>query len=52
METTHSIYISFSTGFSFRAKEQKFTLGMSIHNLVTSSSSNDLIVDLHPKVSY
>ena len=23
---------------------------MSIHNLVTSSISNDLIVDLHPKV--
>lgn len=42
--------LSFSTGFSFRAKEQKFTLGMSIHNLVTSSSSNDLIVDLHPRL--
>ena len=39
---------SFSTGLSFRAKEQKFTLGMSIHNLSTSSS--DLIVDLHPRI--
>ena len=39
---------SFSTGFSFRAKEQKFTLGMSIHNLATSSS--DLVVDLHPRL--
>ena len=39
---------SFSTGFSFRAEEQKFTLGMSIHNLATSSS--DLVVDLHPRL--
>ena len=48
METTHSIYFRFLLGFSFRAKEQKFTLGMSIHNLATSSS--DLVVDLHPKL--
>ena len=39
---------SFSTGLSFRAKEQRFTLGMSIHNLSTSSS--DLAVDLHPRL--
>ena len=44
---TFNIY-SFSTGLSFRAKEQKFTLGMSIHNLSTSSS--DLVVDLHPRL--
>ena len=42
--------LSFSTGFSFSAKEQKFILGMSIHNLLTSSFSNELIVDLHPKL--
>ena len=42
--------LSFSTGLSFRAKEQKFTLGVTINNLVTSSSSNDLIIDLHPKL--
>jgi len=39
---------SFSTGFSFKAEEQKFILGMSIHNLATSSS--DLVVDLHPRL--
>ena len=39
---------SFSTGFSFRAEEQKFKVGMSIHNLATSSS--DLVVDLHPRL--
>ena len=48
METTPSIYFRFLLGFSFRAKEQKFTLGMSIHNLATSSS--DLVVDLHPRL--
>ena len=41
---------SFSTGFSFRAKEQKFTLGMSIHDLATSLSTSDLAVDLNPKL--
>ena len=40
--------LSFSTGFSFRAEEQKFKVGMSIHNLATSSS--DLVVDLHPRL--
>ena len=39
---------SFSTGFSFRAEEQKIKVGMSIHNLATSSS--DLVVDLHPRL--
>ena len=39
---------SFSTGFSFRSEEQKFKVGMSIHNLATSSS--DLVVDLHPRL--
>ena len=39
---------SFSAGFSFRAEEQKFKVGMSIHNLATSSS--DLVVDLHPRL--
>ena len=39
---------SFSTGFSFRAEEQKFKVGMSIHNLATSSG--DLIVNLHPRL--
>ena len=39
---------SFSTGFSFRAEEQRFKVGMSIHNLATSSS--DLVVDLHPRL--
>ena len=39
---------SLSTGFSFRAEEQKFKVGMSIHNLATSSS--DLVVDLHPRL--
>jgi len=39
---------SFSSGFSFRVEEQKITLGMSIHNLATSSS--DLVVDLHPRL--
>ena len=39
---------SFSAGLSFRAKEQKFKLGMSIHNLAISS--NDLVVDLHPRL--
>jgi len=42
--------LSFSTGFSFRAKEQKFTLGMSIHNLATSLSTSDLAFDLNPKL--
>ena len=41
---------SFSAGFSFRAKEQKFTLGMSIHNLATSLSTSDLAFDLNPKL--
>ena len=40
--------LSFSAGFSFRAEEQKFKVGMSIHNLATSSS--DLVVDLHPRL--
>jgi hypothetical protein len=40
--------LSFSTGFSFRAEEQKFKVGISIHNLATSSS--DLVVDLHPRL--
>ena len=40
--------LSFSTGLSFRAKEEKFILGMSIHNLATSSS--DLVVDLHQRL--
>ena len=44
---TFNIY-SFSAGLSFRAKEQRFTMGMSIHNLSTSSS--DLVVDLHPRL--
>ena len=39
---------SFSTGFSFRAEEQKFKVGMSIHNLATSS--RDLVVDLYPRL--
>ena len=39
---------SFSAGFSFRAEEQNFKVGMSIHNLATSSS--DLVVDLHPRL--
>ena len=39
---------SLSTGFSFRAEEQKFNVGMSIHNLATSSG--DLVVDLHPRL--
>ena len=39
---------SFSTGFSFRAEEQKLKVGMSIHNLAISTS--DLIVDLHPRL--
>ncbi len=39
---------SFSTGFSFRSEEQKFKVGMSIHNLATSSSN--LVVDLHPRL--
>jgi len=39
---------SFSSGFSFRVKEQKITLGMSIHNLATNFS--DLAVDFYPKV--
>ena len=39
---------SFSTGLSFRAKEEKFTLGMSLHDLATSS--RDLVVDLHPRL--
>ena len=42
--------LSFSTGFSFRAKEQKFILGMSIHNLAKSLSTSDLAVNLHPKL--
>ena len=47
----YTVYMfSVSTGLSFRAKEQKFTLGMSIHNLATSLSSSDLAVDLHPKL--
>ena len=46
-EYTFNIF-SFSTGFSFRAEEQKFKVGMSIHNLATSSS--DLVVDLHPRL--
>ena len=41
---------SFSTGFSFRAKEREFTLGMSIHNLATSINTSDLSVDLNPKL--
>ena len=40
--------LSFSAGFSFRAEEQKFKVGMSIHNLAKSSS--DLVVDLHPRL--
>ena len=44
---TFNIY-SFSAGLSFRAKEQRSTMGMSIHNLSTSSS--DLVVDLHPRL--
>ena len=39
---------SLSTGLSFKAKEQKFTLGISIHNLATNSS--DFVVDLHPRL--
>ena len=39
---------SFSAGLSFRAKEEKFTLGMSIHNLAKSLSN--LVVDLHPRL--
>ena len=39
---------SFSTGLSFRAKEEKFTLGMSLHDLATSS--RDLVVDLNPRL--
>ena len=39
---------SFSTGFSFRSEEQKFKVGMSIHNLATSSSN--LVVDLQPRL--
>ena len=39
---------SFSAGFSFRAEEENFKLGMSIHNLATSSS--DLVVDLSPRL--
>ena len=39
---------SFSAGLSFRAKEERFTMGMSIHNLATSS--RDLVVDLHPRL--
>ena len=39
---------SFSAGFSSRTEEQDFKLGMSIHNLATSSS--DLVVDLHPRL--
>ena len=39
---------SFSTGFSFRAEEQKFKVGISIHNLATSS--RDLVVDLYPRL--
>ena len=39
---------SFSAGFSSRAEEQNFKLGMSIHNLATSSS--DLVVDLNPRL--
>ena len=39
---------SFSTGFSFRAEEQKLKVGMSIHNLAISTS--DLVVDLHPSL--
>ena len=39
---------SFSTGLSFRAKEEKFTLGMSLHDLATSS--HDLVVDLRPRL--
>jgi hypothetical protein len=39
---------SFSTGLSFKAIEERFTLGMSIHNLATSS--RDLVVDLHPRL--
>ena len=41
---------SFSTGFSFRVKEQNFTFGMSMHNFATSLSSSDLVVYLHPKL--
>ena len=39
---------SFSAGLSFRAKEEKFTLGISIHNLAKSSSN--LVIDLHPRL--
>ena len=39
---------SFSTGFSFRAEEQKLKVGMSIHNLAISTS--ELVVDLHPRL--
>ncbi len=39
---------SFSAGFSLRAEEENFKLGMSIHNLATSSS--DLVVDLYPRL--
>ena len=39
---------SFSTGFSFRAEEQKLKVGMSIHNLAISTS--DLVIDLHPSL--
>jgi len=46
-EYTFNIF-SFSAGLSFRAEEQKFKVGMSIHNLAISSS--DLLVDLHPRL--
>ena len=39
---------SFSTGFSFRAEEQKLKVGMSIHNLAIST--RELVVDLHPRL--
>ena len=39
---------SFSSGFSFKAEEQKLKVGMSIHNLAISTS--DLVVDLHPRL--
>ena len=39
---------SFSTGFSFRAEEQKLKVGMSIHNLAISTS--ELVIDLHPRL--
>ncbi len=39
---------SFSSGFSFKAEEQKLKVGMSIHNLAISTS--DLAVDLHPRL--